>query len=145
MPITLGKGAAKVKTMGGGWYHPSDPRHVPGLGFNTHADRALRAEDESVKIGGSRGDDWFTHHNRPEFEERSMTNEPTHGEGVDGVKQPGGGDGYERDHPQAFGWKSSPYSSGNVSARKAASARIAKIPLPLARHIARTYYPLNRD
>jgi len=30
------------------------------------------------------------------------------------------------------------------SARKAASARIAKIPLPLARHIARCYYPNAR-
>lgn len=32
-------------------------------------------------------------------------------------------------------------TSSRSSARKAASARIAKIPLPLARHIAKVYYP----
>lgn len=73
--------AVKVTTMGKGWYHPSDPRHVPGLGFNTHADRQLRAQDDGVKIG-TRGD-----------------------------------------------------------ARKAAAARIAKIPFPLARHFARVWKP----
>jgi hypothetical protein len=170
MPITLGKGAVKVKTMGAGWYHPSDPRHVPGLGFNTHADRAMREEDglkmgwssqaggapmrrddDSVKVGGARGDDWFTHHNMPEFEERatkhggdwfSDPSSPGRQGGVsNGVKQPGisgerangKGDRWFQDGEAAAGSKS--------SARKAASARIAKIPLPLARHIARVYYP----
>jgi hypothetical protein len=32
-------------------------------------------------------------------------------------------------------------TSSKSPARKAASAMIAKIPLPLSRHIARTYYP----
>lgn len=50
-------------------------------------------------------------------------------------------DGYERNHPQAFGWKSPRTTSGNTSARKAASAAIAKIPLPLAQHIARYWKP----
>jgi hypothetical protein len=49
-------------------------------------------------------------------------------------------DGYERKHPNAFGWKV-PRTSSHSKARKAASAMIAKIPLPLARHIARTYAP----
>jgi len=49
-------------------------------------------------------------------------------------------DGYERDHPNAFGWKKPRTSSGS-HARKFASAQIAKIPLPLARHIAATYKP----
>lgn len=52
----------------GSWYHPSDPRHVPGLGFNTHADRNLRdgrdpmwqrgftaTAANGIKCGG----DWF--------------------------------------------------------------------------------------
>lgn len=49
-------------------------------------------------------------------------------------------DGYERDHPDAFGWKIPRTSSGS-NARKMASAMIAKIPLPLSRHIAATYLP----
>jgi hypothetical protein len=50
-------------------------------------------------------------------------------------------DGYERTHPNAFGWKSPRTSSGAVSARKFASAMIAKIPLVLSRHIAVTFKP----
>ena len=49
-------------------------------------------------------------------------------------------DGYERDHPAAFGWKK-PRTSSRSTARKAASAHIAKIPLPLAQHIARAWKP----
>jgi site-specific DNA-cytosine methylase len=49
-------------------------------------------------------------------------------------------DGYERNHPAAFGWKSPRTSSGAKRARNFASAMIAKIPLPLSRHIAATYY-----
>ena len=49
-------------------------------------------------------------------------------------------DGYERDHPQAFGWKA-PRSSSRSNSRKAASAMIAKIPFPLAQHIARSFKP----
>lgn len=47
---------------------------------------------------------------------------------------------YERDHPNAFGWKK-PNTSSHSKARKFASAMIAKIPLPLSRHIAATYRP----
>ena len=49
-------------------------------------------------------------------------------------------DGYERDHPQAFGWKA-PRTSSRSDSRKAASAMIAKIPFPLAQHIARSFKP----
>ena len=48
-------------------------------------------------------------------------------------------DGYERDHPNAFGWKSPRTSSRATQSRKAASAMIAKIPLPLSRHIAQVF------
>jgi hypothetical protein len=49
-------------------------------------------------------------------------------------------DGYDRDHPQAFGWKA-PRTSSRSDSRKAASAMIAKIPYPLAVHIARCFKP----
>ncbi len=57
---------------------------------------------------------------------------------VNGIK---GSVGYERNHPNAFGWKSPPTTSKNTGARKQASAMIAKIPLPLSRHIATVFRP----
>jgi hypothetical protein len=50
-------------------------------------------------------------------------------------------EGYEQNHPNAFGWKSPRSSSRARSARKFASAMIAKIPLPLSQHIAAVYRP----
>ena len=47
-------------------------------------------------------------------------------------------DGYERTHPNAFGWKA-PRTTSKGKARKAASAKIAKIPLTLSQYIARHY------
>lgn len=55
----------------------------------------------------------------------------------EGVK---GSEGYERDHPKAFGWKT-PNTTSKGAARKMASAMIAKIPFPLSQHIARTFKP----
>ena len=49
-------------------------------------------------------------------------------------------DGYERDHPNAFGWKK-PRTSSKSNGRKFASAMIAKIPMPLSQHIARAFKP----
>src|SRR6267378_2908324 len=40
MPMT--RKAVKVATMGAGWYPLDHPKHVPGLGFNTHAERAIK-------------------------------------------------------------------------------------------------------
>lgn len=150
MPITM----RAVKVGGLDWKHPSDPRHRPGQAFNPAAQGKALQEERAVKIGGARGDDWFTHHNRPEFEERATKNDggswfgvahnTTSGKGqnpdgrkADGVKVPGGGAGwFGSDNPSPMREHSS-----KSSARKAASARIAKIPLALARHIARTYLP----
>lgn len=59
---------------------------------------------------------------------------------VNGVKMKDA-DGYQREHPAAFGWKSPRTSSRDKKARKFASAMIAKIPLPLGQHIAATFRP----
>ncbi|MFA6031840.1 MAG: DNA cytosine methyltransferase [Myxococcota bacterium] len=53
-------------------------------------------------------------------------------------------DGYERTHPNAFGWKI-PATTSKSKARKAASARIAKIPLTLSRWIAKHYRPASES
>lgn len=50
-------------------------------------------------------------------------------------------DGYERNHPNAFGWKSPRTGSKALRLRKQASAEIAKIPRPLAQWIARCFKP----
>lgn len=108
--------AIKVATMGAGWYPPDHPKHVPGLGFNTHASRALIPH---IRDGAS-----HTKH---------LTNPGEHQSDDEGRKI--GGD-----------WFSDPTSTlrrhGSKSkGRKMASAMIAKIPLPLSRHIARSYMP----
>ena len=96
--------------------------------FNTTAEQRLKATKND---GGS----WFAiAHNTTSG----------HGQNPDGrtVRRDGvkGSEGYDRDHPVAFGWKK-PGTSSHSSARKAASAHIAKIPLELARHIARAWKP----
>lgn len=84
---------------------------------------ALMPLSGKVKIGGSVGDDWFVHHNRQEFFDRA------------------------NGHKNARNWWSdgagslSATTSSHSTARKAASAQIAKIPFPLAQHIARVYKP----
>ncbi len=90
--------------------------------------------DGTKNTGGS----WF---NIGSPGQTQTNNNPARGHGIDGVKQSGisgvrangKGDRWFQDGAAASGSKS--------SARKAASARIAKIPFPLAQHIARIYYP----
>lgn len=165
MPIT--KPRAKVPQFAG---------FDGGVGFNVAAVRAMKADD-SVKVGGSAGDDWFTHHNRPEFEERATKNsggswfvvahntKSGKGQNPDGRKHGGdwfrdpsspgrqGGVTYsgtkqpgisgERDNGKGDRWfqDGAARHGSKSSARKAASARIAKIPEALARHVARVYLP----
>jgi hypothetical protein len=95
MPIV--RRHVKVATMGAGWYPPGHPKHVAGLAFNGHAERAIKGAD-----GG-----WFNDNKRA-------------GKGPTGVLS---------------------RSGSKSSARKAASAQIAKIPLALSRHIARAWHP----
>lgn len=120
MPMTAK--AIKVPTMGSGWYPLGHPKHVPGLGFNTHAVSNLR---DHIKVGEASERRW---EDRPVKRLR------------DAVKQEGikGSEGYDRDHPDAFGWKK-PGTSSKSPQRKFASAMIAKIPMSLSTHIAATF------
>ncbi len=142
MPIT--RKAVKVPTMGAGWYPPDHPKHVPGLAFNGHADRNLR---EGIKAGdrnkarATGGHEWttgFDKHTKNDggswFNVAHNTTSG-HGQNPDGRKGRGGSWlGDNKDHPLRA-------TSSGSSARKAASAHIAKIPLTLARHIARSWLP----
>jgi len=122
---------------------------------------ALMPIAKAVKVGGARGDDWFTHHNRPEFVtrmQRAAENDGVKAPGLNwsdrskrgqdftrvagaraiknnGVKQCGDWFGAGEDCSIAR------RRSSRSDARKHASALIAKIPFPLARHIARCYRP----
>lgn len=109
----------KVPTMGAGWYPPDHPKHIKGLGFNTHATK---------NTGGS----WFNvAHNTTSGKARNP----------DGRKNEVGG--------SWFGSYAEQKATGRVSVgrmhgknhpkRRFASAMIAKIPLPLSRHIAATF------
>ncbi len=146
--------AVKVPGMGHGWKHPDDPRHQPGLAFNPAAQGASVREARATKnTGGS----WFNiEHNTMSGKGRNPDGRKTSGaphirDGETHTKHltnPGehglklrDQDGYDRTHPNAFGRKAPATSSKAVSARKMASAMIAKIPLPLSRHIAATYLP----
>jgi hypothetical protein len=122
MPIV--KKHVKVPTMGAGWYPPEHPKHVPGLAFNTHAERGVKAGDRN-RGRANGGHSWDTGF------------DATIANAQDGRKQAGSGAAWWRGE---VGSKSS-----KSSARKAASAHIAKIPLPLSRHIARAWHPVRGE
>jgi hypothetical protein len=90
---------------------------------------ALMPAALAIKNGGG---SWF---NIGSPGQRVTNQNPVHA--LSGIK---GSEGYEREHPNAFGWKK-PGTSSKSPRRKFASAMIAKIPLPLSRHIAATYRP----
>jgi hypothetical protein len=125
VPALMPQTFKAVKVGMGSWRHPDDPRHIPGLGFNTHADRNLRGEkgagpkwDPTTKSGAHGMKRW--------------TNP------AEGTKQ--GGDWLAEARKGGAGGTSASFGSKSL-ARKMASAMIAKIPLPLSRHIAATFRP----
>jgi hypothetical protein len=123
----------KVATMGAGWYPPGHPKHVKGLGFNTHAERNLREDIKNT--GGS----WFNvAHNTSSGKGRNPDGrDPMWRRGfqqtaadqleAEGIKQRGSGREW--------------FAGDGKISRKMASAMIAKIPLPLSRYIAKTFKP----
>lgn len=114
MPDTLGRAVMKE-----GVSHRSNGE------TNFHGS-AARARGETKNNGGS----WF---NIGSPNQKVTNRNPVHE--LSGTK---GSVGYDRDHPNAFGWQK-PDTSSKSPRRKFASAMIAKIPLPLSRHIARVY------
>lgn len=108
-----------VKVGGMGWYHPSDPRHRPGQGFNTLADR----QNRGVKVPAQEGSGRRTDPGKgARFTSRDC--------GVEGIKN--GNDWFGSGENCSLQRRHGSKSNG----RKMAAATIAKIPLPLSRHIA---------
>lgn len=155
MPSPIGRSAVKAPGLGAGWVHPSDPRHTSGLDFTRLADRSEAEgrkvpgfrfdgsgrsfQTAAVKDGLKHGGDWFSDPSSPSSPSRQGGQVKRKAPVADGQK---GSEGYDRDHPNAFGSQNFATSS-NSPARKAAAARIAKIPLPLSRWIARAWKPIT--
>lgn len=116
-----------VKVGGLGWKHPDDPRHRKGQAFNP------AAQGQAVREGRKNtGGSWFNvAHNTTSGKGQNPDGRKQ--PGLSGVRANGKGDRWFQDGAARHGSKS--------NARKAASALIAKIPPPLSRHIARTFYP----
>lgn len=118
----------------------SEGLKVPGIsisagksvGFNVTAaqryrdDAARKVDDEGLKGGG----DWFGSGEDCSLQRRFSGTKQT---GISGPRENGKGDKWFQDGAAAHGSRS--------NSRKAASAMIAKIPYPLASHIARTFKP----
>jgi len=132
IPALMPPAVKQRKVAMASWRHPDDPRHVPGQGFNTIADRATKVAGFRFDVSGrsfqsaavdglkSDGGTWFG-----DYQQMS-----------EGVKQRGSG----REWFAGDG-KISRMTSSKSPARKMASAMIAKIPLPLSRYIAATFRP----
>lgn len=108
--------------MPAGWYPPGHPKHVPGLAFNGHAERNLKGKRDVDAL---------------------------HRSGTEVAAMDAGGR-QDSDHSSAVAmndWFNASEASlmrrmrSKSTARKAAAAHIAKIPLPLSRHVANAWYP----
>ncbi len=91
-------------------------------------------QSESVKVSGLN----FSNYGKPGYKAQAF-NTTAQQRLLSGLKLKDQ-DGCERNHPDAFGRKT-PRTTSKGKARKMASAMIAKIPLPLSQHIARTFKP----
>jgi len=110
------RGAVKVPGLGHGWKHPDDPRHTPGLDF--------------TRLAGRRTDPG----QGARFTSRDCRIEARIAEGRKGA---GAGAAWFDQNLCSLSSKS--------PTRKAASAMIAKIPLPLSRHVAATFRPKQAE
>lgn len=107
-----------------------DGRKVPGFNFHEHEKTGQPGrsfQSAAVSNGKKNGGDWFGSGENCSLQRRFSS-------GSRGTKQPGLSGAAWFDQGAA-------HLSSRSSARKAASAQIAKIPLPLARYIARSFHP----
>ena len=143
MPPTAGRGV-KAPGLGAGWVHPSDPRHSPGLDFTR---LAARSEEDGRKVPGFRFDG-----SGRSFQTASVEGMKHGGDRFSDPSSPSRQGGQIKTKVIAEGRKGAGagaewfdgnlcVKSSNSPARKLASTAIAKIPMPLARHIGKVYRP----
>lgn len=114
---------------GSGLKNPGFRFDGSGKSFQTESVNRHIAPEEGFK---SKGMDWSNKNLRGQDFTAVAGAQARAAEGIKGSE------GYERHHPNAFGWKN-PNTTSKGKARKAASAKIAKIPLNLSRHIGWYY------
>lgn len=117
----------EVPTMGAEWYPPDHPKHVSGLAFNGHAERAIH---EAAKMANGIG--------RRTDKGRSVALGNYDDMRRELANAAEGRKGYAKRLGESV---VSRQTSSKSPARKHASAMIAKIPLVLSRHIAKVYKP----
>lgn len=144
MPAPSHCSATKAPGLGSGWVHPSDPRHTPGLDFTR---LVARSEEDGRKLTGFRFDgsggsfqtaavnegrrhhgDWLSDPDCPS----RRGGQTKVAEGRKGAGAGAGAEWFDQNHC---------VKSSKSPARKAASARIAKIPFTLAEWIGRAWWP----
>lgn len=103
-------------------------RKVPGFRFDGSG-RSFQTASVDHHSGIKQGGDWFSDSSPGTLRSFTGTKQP----GIGGERANGKGDAWFQDGAARHGSK--------PPARKAASAMIAKIPAPLAEHIARTFHP----
>lgn len=107
-------------------------RKVPGFRFDGSG-KSFQTASVDHHTGVKQGGDWFSDSAPGTLRSFTGTKQP----GIGGTRANGKGDAWFQDGAARHG-STSP-------ARKAASAMIAKIPAPLARHIAATYFPRSQS
>lgn len=148
MPSPRSREATKAPGLGAGWVHPEDPRHKPGLDFTRlagkvaddgrknpgfrfdGAGRSFQSESVARHVDGLKMPSAVGRRTAPGSGARFTSVEP--GEGRKGAGAGAGAEWFDQNLCKL---------SSKSSARKAASAKIAKIPFALSSHIARIYHP----
>ena len=146
MPIVLGRQVMKegVTPMSDGTtnFHGHPKKEGYKTAGMNWSDRSLRGQD-FTRIAGKQNQD---HVKVPS--ERGRRTDPGKGArftsrdcGIEGIKQPGLSGPRDNGKGDAWFQDGAARSGSRSPARKAAAAKIAKIPFPLAQHIARAYKP----
>jgi site-specific DNA-cytosine methylase len=138
MPVTRGDARAS-KNNGGSWFaqaHNTESGHSknPVNGEKTSGLVQQRDQAEHTKVAGIN----FSGYGTPGYKPQGFNVTAAQRYREENGTKNRDGDGYERNHPEAFGWKA-PRTSSRSDSRKAASAQIAKIPFPLAQWIAQVF------
>lgn len=133
VPALMPRAVKAAKVPGLNWSNHGKPGYK-AEGFNVIAAQRSRAEGQKVaNIPHVRDGHPHTKHLTNPDEHAAREDSGRKQPGIAGKRKNGKGDRWFQDGAARHGSKS--------NSRKAASAMIAKIPLPLARHIARVFKP----
>lgn len=115
---------------------------VPGFNFHQHEKNGKGGSFQSAAVAGLKvpSMNGWGNYGKPGYKPQGFNVTAAQRYRAENGVKSADADGYERKHAEAFGWKA-PRTSSKSDSRKAASAQIAKIPLPLSQHIAKVFKP----